>query len=112
MKTAVPSAIRAARQADPAQWRPRWDGCNAFYGRQGDTALPEAIAAATWQRFFDPAEPVHALVAEQCTQLVALVRHLFHRSTTRLHDVCCLQDLFTAPGHRGRGIGRQPIDAA
>lgn len=35
----------------------------------------------------------------------------FHRSTTRLHGVCYLQDLFTAPGHRGQGIGRQLIQA-
>jgi GNAT superfamily N-acetyltransferase len=31
---------------------------------------------------------------------------LFHRSTSRLADVCYLQDLFTSPDTRGQGIGR------
>lgn len=57
--------IRAIERHDCPQWRPLWDGYNAFYGRSGPTALPEPIAAATWGRFFDPAEPVHARVAEQ-----------------------------------------------
>ena len=103
--------LRPIERADYAQWRPLWDGYNAFYGRQGDTALAEDITAATWQRFFDPAEPVHAQVAADGEQLVALVHYLLHRSTTRLHDVCYLQDLFTAPGHRGRHIGRRLIEA-
>jgi GNAT superfamily N-acetyltransferase len=54
---------------------------------------------------------VHALVATQGPQVVALVHYLFHRSTTRLRDVCYLQDLFTAPGHRGQRIGQRLIEA-
>jgi GNAT superfamily N-acetyltransferase len=104
-------SIRPIERADYAQWRPLWDGYNAFYGRQGETALPEPITAATWGRFFEPAEPVHALVATQGGQVVALVHYLFHRSTTRLHDVCYLQDLFTAPSHRGQRIGQRLIEA-
>ena len=103
--------VRPIQREDRAQWRPLWDGYNAFYGRQGETALPEAITAATWERFFNANEPVHGLVAVEGGSLVALVHYLFHRSTTRLHDVCYLQDLFTAPGHRGRGIGRQLVEA-
>jgi len=103
--------IRPVERADHAQWRPLWDGYNAFYGRQGDTALPGAITAATWERFFNPAEPMHALVAVQGADVVAFAHYLFHRSTTRQHDVCYLQDLFTAPSHRGLHIGRRLIDA-
>jgi GNAT superfamily N-acetyltransferase len=40
---------------------------------------------------------------------VGLVHFLFHRSTTRLHDVCYLQDLFTVERLRGQGIGRKLI---
>ncbi len=103
--------IRPLQAADEAGWRPLWDGYNAFYGRQGDTALPEAITQRTWARFLDPAEPVHALVAVQAGRIVGIVHYLYHRSTTRLHDVCYLQDLFTVEALRGQGIGRRLIEA-
>jgi GNAT superfamily N-acetyltransferase len=103
--------IRPIRRADYEQWRPLWDGYNAFYGRSGANSLPEEITQRTWERFFDAAEPVHALVAEEAGRVVGLVHYLYHRSTTRLHDVCYLQDLFTTPYLRGRGVGRSLINA-
>ena len=102
--------VRPLEPQDLAGWRPLWDGYNAFYGRSGATALPESITQVTWHRFFDPAEPVHALVAESTGRIVGLAHYIFHRSTTRLHDVCYLQDLFTAPDMRGLGVGRQLIE--
>ena len=63
-----------------------------------------------WDRLFDPAEPVYALVAEQAGQVAGLVHFLFHRSTSRIEPVCYLQDLFTAPELRGRGVGRALIE--
>ena len=103
--------IRPIRRTDYEGWRPLWDGYNAFYGRSGTTSLPEEITQTTWERFFDATEPVHALVAEEEGSLVGLVHYLYHRSTTRLRDVCYLQDLFTAPALRGRRIGRHLINA-
>ena len=103
--------IRPIRRADYEEWRPLWDGYNAFYGRSGETSLPEEITRRTWERFFDVAEPVHAQVAEEAGEVLGLVHYLYHRSTTRLHDVCYLQDLFTAARARGRGIGRALIHA-
>jgi len=104
-----PLLIRPIERNDLAAWRPLWDGYNAFYGRVGQTALPEEITSATWERFFTPSEPVRARVAQHQEQIVGLAHFLFHRSTTRLHDVCYLQDLFTVEHLRGRGIGRQLI---
>ena len=101
--------VRPILQADFPAWQPLWDGYNAFYGREDDTALPADITATTWQRFFDPSEPVHALVAERGSELVGLTHFLYHRSTTRIEPVCYLQDLFTAPMVRGQGIGRALI---
>jgi GNAT superfamily N-acetyltransferase len=103
--------IRPIRPTDLAGWRPLWDGYNAFYGREAATALPQAITDATWRRFFDAAEPVHAFVAEEQGRIVGLVHYLFHRSTTRLNDIAYLQDLFTVPEMRGRGVGRRLIQA-
>lgn len=103
--------IRPPTQEDYAAWRPLWDGYNAFYGRQGDTALPEHITRVTWQRFFDPSEPVFALLAENQGELVGLAHYLFHRSMTKVEPVCYLSDLFTLQSLRGKGIGRALIEA-
>jgi GNAT superfamily N-acetyltransferase len=109
--TVPPCTIRAVERRDLAQWRVLWDGYNAFYGRSGPTALDEEITRTTWERFFTPAEPVRALVAEVDGRAVGLAHLVFHRSTTRLNDVCYLQDLFTAPQLRGLGVGRRLIEA-
>lgn len=103
--------IRTLQQSDYDGWRVLWDGYNAFYGRSGPTALPEEITQATWARFFAPMEPVHALIAEQDGNVVGLAHYIFHRSTTRLNDVCYMQDLFTAERMRGQGVGRHLIEA-
>jgi GNAT superfamily N-acetyltransferase len=103
--------IRPVLRSDYVRWRPLWDGYNAFYGRSGSTALPEEITQATWERFFDSNEPVMATVAEEAGHLVGLSHYVLHRSTTRLHEICYLQDLFTAEHARGRGIGRRLIEA-
>ena len=102
--------IRPPTPDDYAGWKPLWDGYNAFYGREGPTALPEEITRVTWQRFFDAYEPVHALVAERDGKLVGLTHYLFHRSTTRIEPTCYLQDLVTHSSERGRGVGRQLIE--
>ena len=54
---------------------------------------------------------MHALVAEEGGQLVGLAHYLFHRSTTAIGDSCYLQDLFTVPAARGRGIAQALIGA-
>ena len=64
----------------------------------------------TWQRFFDGYEPMHALVAESEGRLVGLTHYLFHRNTIMLGPVCYLQDLFTDPALRGKGIGKALIE--
>jgi GNAT superfamily N-acetyltransferase len=101
--------IRPPVPGDFAAWQPLWAGYNAFYGREGPTALPDEITQLTWQRFFDAYEPMHALVAERDGRLVGLTHYLFHRSTTRIEPTCYLQDLFTLPSERGLGAGRQLI---
>jgi len=108
---AEPVAVRPVEGRDFAGWQTLWDGYNAFYGREGDTALPASVTEITWRRFFDPGEPVFAHVAEDGETLLGIVHYLFHRSTTRIEPVCYLQDLFTLPSARGRGIGRRLIQS-
>jgi len=57
--------VRPVARGDYDEWRPLWDGYNAFYERQGPTALAEDITTMTWARFFDAYEPVHAMVAAE-----------------------------------------------
>lgn len=108
MSTAI--AVRPVQQDDFIAWMPLWNGYNAFYGRKGETALPREVTETLWRRFFDPVEPVFALVAECEGSLVGLAHYLFHRDTTRIGLICYLQDLYTAEGERGRGIGRSLIE--
>jgi GNAT superfamily N-acetyltransferase len=102
--------VRAVLRSDFAAWKPLWDGYNAFYGRSGETALPEPVTHMTWSRFFDGYEPMHALVAELDGVVVGLVHYLFHRTTIALGPNCYLQDLFTSDAARGRGVGRALIE--
>ena len=106
-----PVLIRPLAKTDFPNWKPLWDGYNAFYKREGPTALAPEITAITWQRFFDPYEPVHALVAERAGALVGTVHYLYHRSTTHIAPNCYLQDLFTLQSERGKGVGRALINA-
>ncbi len=105
------ATIRAPVAADYAAWKPLWDGYNAFYGRAGATALAEAVSATTWARILDPAEPVHALLAERGGRLAGLAHYIFHRSTISIAHTCYLQDLYTDPAARGQGVARALIEA-
>jgi GNAT superfamily N-acetyltransferase len=104
---ASPLVIRPVVATDFPQWAPLWAGYNTFYER----VLPDAVTQTTWKRFFDPAEPVHALVAEENGQLLGLVHYLFHRFTSMVEDNCYLADLFTNQAARGKGVGRKLIEA-
>jgi len=103
--------VRPAKKEDFAAWSVLWDAYNHFYERTGPNALPDAVTQMTWSRFFDGYEPVHALVAEQDGQLLGLAHYLFHRTTSRIEASCYLNDLFTTPEARGKGVGRALIKA-
>ena len=102
--------IRPVVVEDFDTWKILWDGYNAFYEREGPTALSNEITRTTWSRFLDSHEPVHALVAERAGTLLGLVHYLFHRSTIQITPTCYLQDLFTSAAARGNGVGRLLIE--
>jgi ribosomal protein S18 acetylase RimI-like enzyme len=104
-----PIVVRPVQHDDFAAWQELWALYNAFYGRSGVTALAAKVTQVTWSRFFDKAEPMHALVAENSGKLIGLAHFLYHRSTIQVHPICYLQDLFTAEAARGRGVGRALI---
>ncbi|CAI0901265.1 GNAT family N-acetyltransferase [Serratia entomophila] len=104
-------SVRPLEQRDFAGWNRLWLGYNAFYGREGGTALPDEVTRTTWARFFDPYEPMFALVAESEGALLGLTHFILHRSTSQIQPNCYLQDLFTAEAARGKGVARALINA-
>lgn len=103
--------VRAPLREEFDAWNRLWQGYNAFYKRSGPTAVPDEITRLTWDRFFDPGEPMEAFVAEHAGALVGLTHIIFHRNTTMRGPTCYLQDLFTDAALRGRGVGRALIEA-
>ncbi len=99
--------VRPVTEADRAEWDPLWQGYLTFY----ETALPPEVTDATWKRFLDPVEPLHALVAEIDGHLVGLAHYLLHRSTWAPECYCYLEDLFVLSAVRGHGMGRALIGA-
>jgi GNAT superfamily N-acetyltransferase len=110
-KKRKPPEVRAVKPEDYEAWKPLWEEYNAFYERTGPTALPDEVTDTTWRRFFDASEPVHCIVAERDGKVLGLCHYIFHRSTSRIENVCYLQDLFTHADERGHGIGRALIMA-
>ena len=99
--------IRPVTERDRAEWEPLWQGYLTFYG----TLLASEVTDATWRRFLDPHEPMHALVAEIEGRLVGLTHYVLHRSTWAPECYCYLEDLFVLPTARGHGVGRALIEA-
>lgn len=99
--------VRPVRPEDWERWLPLWRGYHDFY--KSDPSAE--VTRTTWARFLDESEPMHALVAEGEKQLIGAVHYLYHRNTWMIAPVCYLQDLFTSPEARGRGVGRAMIEA-
>jgi GNAT superfamily N-acetyltransferase len=101
-----PLAIRALSPTDYSQWLPLWRCYQEFYG----TSIADGDTDITWARFVDRSEPMHAFGAFEGEALMGIVHIVFHRSTWTPGDYCYLQDLFTVPAYRGRGVGRALIE--
>ena len=99
------TAVRPAQPGDRAAWEPLWQGYLTFY----KAMLAPDVTDATWRRFFDPLEPLHALVAERDGKLIGIAHYLLHRSTWTPVCYCYLEDLFVEPSVRGSGAGRALI---
>jgi len=101
--------VRDLRSDDRPGWESLWAGYLDFY----EARMEPVVIEVTWSRLLDPAEPMFALVAEDADthDLIGLVHCVIHRGTWAIGNFCYLEDLFTAPAARKRGVGRALIEA-
>ena len=100
--------IRPLEQAEHAEWRRLWTAYLEFY----KTRLPDEVYALTWQRLFTEGEfEPKGLIALLDGKAVGLTHYLYHRSGWSIVNNCYLQDLFSDPEVRGKGVGASLIEA-
>lgn len=100
--------IRPLRPEDEPVWRDLWTGYLDYY----ETSVPEAVYVTTFARLLSGKDgEFRGLVACRGDRPVGLVHYLFHRHCWKIEPVCYLQDLYTDPALRGRGVARRLIEA-
>ncbi|HEX5967701.1 MAG TPA: GNAT family N-acetyltransferase [Intrasporangium sp.] len=96
--------ITGLDEADREAWEGLFRGYLRFYRQD----LAQDVLDRLWDDLLSAAR-VHALGARLDGRLVGITHFLAHPSTWGA-DVCYLEDLFTDPEARGRGVGRSLID--
>ena len=91
--------------SDRAAWEALFRAYIDFYQR----VEPPEMYEQAWREFQTDAR-LHAFGARLDGRLVGITHFLVHPSTSG-PDVCYLQDLFTAPDARGKGVARTLIAA-
>ncbi|WP_129792435.1 GNAT family N-acetyltransferase [Sphingosinicella sp. CPCC 101087] len=97
--------VAPLRSDDCAEWEVLARGYKDFYR----DPRPDEDYRRTWDRLMAGGD-VHGLGAKVDGRLAGIAHYLFH-PTVWLGESCYLQDLFTAPDARGRGVARALIEA-
>ena len=101
--------IRALRAEDKDQWQRLYDVYQGFYGRPD---LPQGFFDSGFARLMSgDRRDFQGLVAADGGQLLGLTHYVFHPTMRTPAGTCYLQDLFTVPEARGKGVGRALIEA-
>jgi GNAT superfamily N-acetyltransferase len=105
MRIPGPVTVNALRPEDRAAWEVLARGYKEFYA----TPTADAEYSSAWQRLLSR-DGVHGLGGFIDGELVGIAHYLFHTSVWARSN-CYLQDLFTSPAARGRGVARALIEA-
>jgi GNAT superfamily N-acetyltransferase len=99
--------VRAVRPEDFEQWADLYRDYRAFYRLVPDEVVVECV----WSWVLDDEHEVNALIADDEGRLVGLAHHRrFARPSSGTIGLY-LDDLFTLPAYRGRGVGRALLGA-
>ena len=105
--TVEPVQVRPVAPTDQDQWSQLYREYRDFYRMEPDDAVVQRV----WGWVLDPGHEVNSLVAVAGTTLVGLANsRRFARPSSGTVGLY-LDDLFTAPTVRGRGVGRALLAA-
>ena len=100
--------IRPIEKADRAVWETLWTGYLEYY----ETSVTPEVYETSFKRLLSNDDnEFHGLIAETDGKAVGLVHYLFHRHMWKIEKTVYLQDLYTTPDARGKGVGKLLIEA-
>jgi GNAT superfamily N-acetyltransferase len=99
--------IRRFSASDQSRWSELWQGYNAFYRRTVEDRVTERL----WSRLLKGKGEPFGFAAEADRNLIGFTHYFFVPSTSDWGPRCYMQDLYTDPEARGRGVGRALIEA-
>ncbi len=94
--------IRPLHLNEFSDWLPLW-----IENNQGQN--DEKVTIQTWQRITSDQEHVYALGAFKAQKLIGILHYILHPTTGHLSQACYMQDLFTLPEERGKGVAKKML---
>lgn len=105
MTSMIAPTVRFLDPADENQWRELFRAYREFYRLEES----EEVVSRTWGWLMDPTHECAALVAESEGEILGFAHHRRFSSPYTGTSHIFLDDLFTVPVARGRGVGRALI---
>jgi GNAT superfamily N-acetyltransferase len=99
-------SIRPIKPSDKVKWLELFQEYIVFY----KSKLSVEQFDLTWQRINSDFN-INALVAELDGKVVGFTHYIWRPDTWEAQDFCYLEDLYTDPKVRGKGVGRALIKA-
>ena len=98
--------IRSISPADRDAWAPLFVAYGVFY----ETDFSPEVVESTWLRLVTEGSGIDALVAEVDGKVVGFAHYRSHPDTFSTGRDWFLDDLYTAPEARGKGVATALID--